>query len=273
MSVGQIRLLWVNAGAARLREAYVTEFAQHCDIVETDLSELLLLEGNGGWDLICFNFDFPEMTSLKLVPETKQRWPSAPVIMLTMQNSADLALWALRSRVFDLLVKPLSTQEIRRCLQRVEEVLQARRSQSGRTPHGGANQLPAEARYHAKGNGAARLQLALAHISKHFPEPLPEADIARLCEMSPSQFCREFKATFGLTFLECLARQRISAAKRLLANPGMSVTDVAGAVGFTDSSYFTRVFRKQQGISPTEYRTLAINSSDDAQRGDLLQSA
>ncbi len=51
--------------------------------------------------------------------------------MLTMQNSADLSLWALRSRVFDLLVKPLTEQEIERCLQRVQTALHARRSQIG----------------------------------------------------------------------------------------------------------------------------------------------
>lgn len=260
--MGRIKLLWVRAGAGRLREAYLAEFAHVCDIVEVDSSELPAMDCSGDWDLVCFNFDFPEMTSLKLVTETKRRWPSAPVVMLTMQNSADLSLWALRTRVFDVLVKPLSAQEIKRCLQRVEEVLVARRSQSGRLPHGASHQLPVETRYRARGVGSSRLQLALAHIAKHFAQPLPESEVARLCDMSPSQFCREFKATFGLTFLECVAHQRISAAKRLLANPDMSVTDVAGAVGFADPSYFTRVFRKQQGISPTEYRAVAMSGAE-----------
>ena len=259
----RVKLLWVNAGVGRVREAYVAEFARLCEINEIASSDLATLNCSDDWDLICFNFDFPEMSSLKLVPETKQRWPSAPIIMLTMQNSADLSLWALRSRVFDLLVKPLQTQEITRCMQRVSEVLQARRSQPGRRPQSAVvNQLPAEARYHAKTPASGRLQLALAHISKHFPRALPESEVARLCEMSPSRFCREFKATFGETFLECLSRQRITAAKRLLANPSMSVTDVAVSVGFTDPSYFTRVFRKQQGISPSEFRCQAVPDSD-----------
>ena len=72
--------------------------------------------------------------------------------------------------------------------------------------------------------------------------------------MPPSRFCREFKAAFGVTFVEHLANARVLQAKRLLANPTMPVADVAAAVGFTDPSYFTRVFRKQEGVSPTEYR-------------------
>jgi len=159
----------VNAGAIRLREAYVAEFARLCNVCEIDSTQLMTAGCSEDWDLVCFNFDFPEMASLKLVPETKQRWPSAPIIMLTMQNSADLSLWALRSRVFDLLVKPLQTEEIARCMQRVSEILQVRRSQAGRRPQGAVNRIPVEARYYAKIPASERLQHALAYISKHFP--------------------------------------------------------------------------------------------------------
>jgi len=53
--------------------------------------------------------------------------------------------------------------------------------------------------------------------------------------MSPARFCREFKATFGETFLECLSRQRITAAKRLLANPNMSGDRCRGTSRFHGS--------------------------------------
>jgi AraC-like DNA-binding protein len=72
--------------------------------------------------------------------------------------------------------------------------------------------------------------------------------------MSPSRFCREFKAAFAVTFVEYLATYRVAQAKRLLANPNMAVADVAVAVGFNDPSYFTRVFRKQESVSPSAYR-------------------
>jgi YesN/AraC family two-component response regulator len=266
-----IKLLWVNAGAARLREACLSHFVSRCDVCEIESDELPEVVAGEPWDLVCFNFDFPGMTTLRLVPETKKRLPSAPIIMLTMQNSAELALWALRSRVFDLLIKPVTDEESARCLQRVEEALQARRSQSGRRPQGALQPIPAESRYNAQNSPDTRLQLALAHISKHYWRSIPESEVARLCEMTPSRFCREFKANFGMTFLECVSRQRVLAAKRLLANPDMSVTDVAAAVGFADPSYFTRVFRKQQGVSPTDYR--AQTSALELMEAGALRSA
>lgn len=100
----------------------------------------------------------------------------------------------------------------------------------------------------------SRLQRALGHVHKQFGRHLVESEVARICEMSPSRFCREFKAAMGMTFVDYLSRHRISEAKRLLTNRNMSVTDVAAAVGFTDPSYFTRVFRKLEGASPSYYR-------------------
>jgi YesN/AraC family two-component response regulator len=258
--VARLKLLWVSGGAGLL-DASVSEFAGSCDVVEVGLAELSSTDVGEDWDLVCFDFDYPEMTGLRLITETKRRWPSAPILMLTMQASADLALWALRARVFDVLVKPITPPEIGRCMRRVHEALQARRSQSERKPQAALIHVPAETRYRPQVAPSTRLQLAVALIAKHYMRPLRESEVALACEMSPSRFCREFKAEFGVTFVEYLSSYRVSEAKRLLANAGISVTDVATAVGFPDPSYFTRVFRKQENVSPSEYRTTLAGSS------------
>jgi YesN/AraC family two-component response regulator len=253
----------VNAGIVGPREAALVLFARDFDVEEIGAGELQRSEGPTDCDLVCFNFDYPDMSGLKLIPETKRRWPSVPVLMLTMQNSSDLALWALRTRVFDLLVKPITEQEIERCLQRVHPALQARRTQSERKSQPPAAPLPAETRYRPQVRAAPRLQAAIAHISKHYARHIAESEVALLCQMSPSRFCREFKAAFGVTFLEYLGAHRLKEAKRLLGNPGMSVSDVANAVGFSDPSYFTRVFRRQEGVAPSEYRLTAGASATE----------
>ena len=253
-----LRMLWVNGSVTSLHEAWMSEFATLCLVHEVEVSQLASRETDGAWDVVCFNFDYPEMGTLKLIPQTKSRWPSAPILMLTMQCSAELAVWALRARVFDLLVKPVTAREIARCMERVHEALRARRSQSERRPQALIAQVPVEARYRPQTTPSVRLQRAIAHIEKHYGRLIPESEVALVCEMSPSRFCREFKAAFGVTFVEYLARHRVHEAKRLLGNRGMSVTDVAAAVGFTDPSYFTRVFRKIAGASPTEYRDTPV---------------
>lgn len=253
-----LQMLWVNGSVTALREAWISEFEAFCCLQEIDVSELSSPRAQGDWDLICFNFDYPETANLKLILPTKVRWPSAPILMLTMHCSFELVLWALRARVFDVLVKPLAADEISRCMQRVLQAVRARRSQSERQPQVITVAVPTEARYRPQMTPSIRLQRAIAHISKHYGRSIPESEVARVCEMSPSRFCREFKASFGVTFVEYLARHRVHEAKRLLSNRGMSVTDVAAAVGFMDPSYFTRVFRKIAGACPTDYREIPV---------------
>jgi YesN/AraC family two-component response regulator len=270
--VTRLKLLWVN-GATGLREASTSEFARLCDVTEVAAIELASADLSSDWELICFDFDYPEMAGLRLIPETKRRWPSTPIVMLTLNACADIALWALRARVFDVLIKPVTAPEIARCMHRVHEALRARRSQSERRPQAAAAAVPVETRYRPQVAPSTRLQLAIALIGKNYMRPLRESEVALSCQMSPSRFCREFKAAFGATFVEYLSNHRVSEAKRLLANPGISVTDVAAAVGFPDPSYFTRVFRKQESVSPSEYRALLADASADTELNHAKQKA
>jgi YesN/AraC family two-component response regulator len=256
--VKQLRLQWVAARKPGLPEASKKLFEQAFSVCDVDPAHLLdAADGDAAdtWDVICFDFDYPDMATLKLIPQAKRRWPSAPILMLTLHNSADLALWALRSRVFDLLVKPVTAEDVERTVERIQAALLARRTQAARRSQEGRAQLPAEVRFKPRVSGTTRLQAAIAYVDKHYSQRISESEVALLCGMPPSRFCRAFKAAFEVTFVEYLANARVMQAKRLLANPAMPVADVAFAVGFTDPSYFTRVFRKQEGVSPTEYRS------------------
>ena len=266
-------MLWVNERTTGPREAWREEFASRCQSHEIEVTQLAGAEADGEWDVICFNIDYPEMGQLKLIPQTKHRWPSAPILLLTMQCSAELAVWALRVRVFDVLVKPLSPEEIDSCLQRVSEAALARRSQSERRPQSLLAPMPIEARYRPQTTLSQRLQQAASHVSKNFGEPLPESKIAELCQMSPSRFCREFKSAYGVTYVEYVARYRVIQAKKLLNNPAMSIADAAAAVGFTDPSYFTRVFRKLTGLSPSAYRGCQTAATLQSSDMDFVPSA
>jgi len=256
--VALLKLLWVNVRAGGPDGISRVPFERFFSLTEIGPTELESRESADHWDAVCFNFDYPNMSGLRLVPEVKSRWPSAPILMLTLQNSAELALWALRSRVFDLVVKPPAAGEVERMLERVAHAMRARNSQMERKPQVIASQLPTETRYRPQEPTTTRLQAAIAHVARHYLRSIPESEVALLCSMSPSRFCREFKAAFNVTFVEYLASYRMEQAKRLLANPTMPVGDVAVAVGFSDPSYFTRVFKRQEGIAPSEYRANAI---------------
>jgi two-component system response regulator YesN len=63
-----------------------------------------------------------------------------------------------------------------------------------------------------------------------------------------------FKRESGLSFSEYLNKVRIEKAKELLKDPKFNITEVAFEVGYEDSQYFCRIFKKSEGISPRQYQ-------------------
>lgn len=217
-------------------------------------------EVHGPIDSICLDYDYPDIPGLSFLTETKKLYPSIPVIMLTVQHSEDLAVWAFRARVWDYLVKPVSTRDVGRCLDGLMRVLVNRDKQHNRAIEMPGPPLPREARFRPPGS-TSQVAPALAYISANFSRPVREPDLASMCDLSPYRFSRVFKEEVGITFQEYLVRFRLEEACRLMANPSASVTDVAYTVGFNSPSYFSRAFRQVFDASPSEYR----KKIDDAQ--------
>jgi AraC-like DNA-binding protein len=72
--------------------------------------------------------------------------------------------------------------------------------------------------------------------------------------MSEPTFYRYFRNAFGQTPLAFLTEQRVRRARRLLADPHRTVSDVALAVGFSSPSHFIRVFQRHEGQTPKQYQ-------------------
>jgi AraC-like DNA-binding protein len=64
----------------------------------------------------------------------------------------------------------------------------------------------------------------------------------------------EFKKTFGLSLIDYLIKVRISHARELLGNVNLPISHIAESCGYEDGAYFSKLFKKQTGFSPTEYR-------------------
>jgi YesN/AraC family two-component response regulator len=95
---------------------------------------------------------------------------------------------------------------------------------------------------------------AMVYIHEHYTDPIGREDIAQHAGVSEGYLSRCFTQETGLSLIHYVARYRIQQAKQLLNTSDMSITDIAMEVGFSDSNYFSRAFRKEVGISPLEYR-------------------
>ena len=104
------------------------------------------------------------------------------------------------------------------------------------------------------------IRRAKDYIASHQFDPIKLEEIARFLDVSTFHFCRQFKQSTGLTFVQYLNRSRIERAKLLLNNKNMRVSEIARELGFRSPTHFNRVFRKLVGDSPTEYRFRVIET-------------
>lgn len=92
------------------------------------------------------------------------------------------------------------------------------------------------------------------YLSANYREEITSEDAAKEFFYTQSYFCRLFRESFGVSFLEYLSMYRISRAKSELSGGDKRICEVAESVGFTDSSYFSRCFKRLVGVSPSEYK-------------------
>ncbi|MHC4915001.1 MAG: helix-turn-helix domain-containing protein [Planctomycetota bacterium] len=101
---------------------------------------------------------------------------------------------------------------------------------------------------------AGRFRRVLEHMERRLAERIRLAELAELVYLQPTYFSNLFSATMGLPPMRYLNRRRVERARALLWLGGMSLEEVARAVGFGDQFYFSRVFSRETGLSPSEYR-------------------
>ena len=91
-------------------------------------------------------------------------------------------------------------------------------------------------------------------LTRRFKEVITVEEIAGLAGQSPSHLSRLFRQQTGLSIIDYLTRIRMRAAEELLVHRKISIGTIAAEVGYRDANYFSRVFRRETGMTPREYR-------------------
>lgn len=256
-------LLWVDLSLRKESRPVHREFEPFFEI-RPSLRQVSIDTQVRKPDVVCFNYDYPDKAGLELLVRTKTEHPSIPILMLTVQHSEELAVWAFRARVWDYFVKPLDDEEIAACSDALDRIGR----QDGRRPVRELPDLPAENRVLRNSNPVAALLPATEFVSANLGDKITEARVAGLCNMSIYRFSRQFHAAFGQTFQSYLLEQRITKACQLLSAPGVRISDVAMLVGFNDPSYFSRIFRRMHGMTPKQWQHRQLHQSEQHEHDD-----
>lgn len=107
-----------------------------------------------------------------------------------------------------------------------------------------------------KRNNGTRLGAVLQYIHRHLHEKLSVEALSRKACLNRSQFFRLFKDQFGLTPVEYINRERLRLAKKMILQSQETISSISYQCGFSDINYFSRLFKRSEGVSPTEYALL-----------------
>ncbi len=246
-------VLWFDWRLDSTPEKLIQSVKDICDIKIIRSHEDINIATKAPPSLIIFNFDFPDLSGLHCLQNTKRAFSSVPVLMLTEEHSENLAVWALRTRVWDYLVKPLAVEVL---LERIRLLLPKQGIENHsreRVNFMPTPPIPMESRFRNNRCFTECSLIACAYIDNHLHEKISAETVAQLCGLSRCEFSRAFKREHGLTFRDYVIELRIRRAARMLSQTSSSITDIAFSLGFRDLSHFARLFRRVMGCVPREY--------------------
>ena len=194
--------------------------------------------------LIITDLKMPKMDGIEMLRQLRERGCQAPAIILTAYDSFEYARSAMRLGSVDFLLKPFHDGELE------ESVLALKRKLEENRVH--EVELP-------KRGGQSRYVLsAMDFIAENYPNPnLTVGMIAGQLGLSEGHLSHLFKKETDSTLLSYLTRYRIHKSMELLRDCRRKVYEVAEQVGYRDVAYFSAIFKKVTGISPSEYQDSA----------------
>lgn len=185
-------------------------------------------------DLVLLDLMMPEMSGFQVLEamQKEEALRRIPVIILTSQKLTDIEMQQLNRGVAVVMEKGIYSLD--ETLEHVNSIFSMNKR---------------------LGNEARRIaRRAMAYLHEHYQDMITRKELAAHVGVSEEYLSTCFRKETSLTPSSYLERYRILKAKELLGSSSLKVTEVAMEVGFQDSSYFGRIFKRETGTTPYQYR-------------------
>lgn len=115
-------------------------------------------------------------------------------------------------------------------------------------------------------SGSFIVKHALAYIGEHYEQKLTLGEVAEKTYVSQWHLSKLLNRHTGQSFSDILNRVRIEKAKELLKDPSLRIGTISEQVGFLDMAHFSRVFKKQEGVTANEYRNKILGRQKNSRK-------
>ncbi len=195
-------------------------------------------------DLLITDIRMPVMNGMELIAKLHQRFPGLRVIIISGFSDFSYAQEAIRHQVFEYLLKPIDNEELYQTLFHVKTGLVL-------------EQQSYETLFQGNFECSTPEQLAAVlheYIVNHFTDNINLNLIANSLNYSPGYLTKVFLQEYNCSPSKFIISLRIQKAQFLLHTTDLSIRQIGEAVGYPEQGYFSRIFKKQTGSSPYEYR-------------------
>lgn len=191
--------------------------------------------------IILMDIKMPEMGGLEAQKRIIKLLPKVKTIILSAYDEFDYAREAIKYGVVEYLLKPVKPDDLVQAIDAVIERLSRDKS------NGIQNETDDMV-------GADILKKVLYFIDQNYCSELKLNTVAEFAHLNPQYLSRYFKKEMGITFTDYVTKLRMEKAKKLLAETDYPIYRIALELGFSDPSYFNKVFTKYENQPPNKYK-------------------
>ena len=186
-------------------------------------------------DIALLDIEMPGMNGIELAKYIKEKYAECIIIFITAYDRFDYAIEAMHIKAFDYLLKPWKEERLCELINTaIENVRSMQKTDS--IVH-------------------SQKDVIKDYIDRNYKKDISAKDVAGILGYSDVYFSKVFKQLFDDNFINYLTKIRIDRAKLLLKDVSFNIKEVGKSVGYADSNYFTKVFKRSVGMSPSEYRS------------------
>lgn len=225
-----------------IREGFKRLFdweAHDCEVVgeAADGMEALAQIDSLRPDIVIMDINIPIMSGLKVIQLSRIKHPSTAYVIVSGYDDFSYCQQALRMKITDYILKPVNYEEFGNCIDNLKIALFERKI----------------AEEPEKQEERVITQIT-RYLQEHLAEDVSLSVLAEEFHLNAQYISQLFKNEIGVGFLAYLTSIRMEKAKKLLVSTSLSVAEVAEQSGYGDYRVFTKVFKKTEGITPSQYR-------------------
>ena len=237
----KLRVLLVD-DEIMIREGFKRLFdweAHDCEVVgeAADGMEALSMIDSLKPDIAIMDINIPIMNGLKVIQMSRIKHPDIAFVIVSGYDNFSYCREALRLQITDYILKPVNYEEFRNCIDNLKIAMFQHQEADRELPH-------EERAIH----GITR------YMREHLAEEISLSVLADEFHLNPQYISQLFKSEIGVGFLAYLTNIRMEHAKKLLLSTSLSIAEVSEQSGYGDYRVFTKVFKKSEGVTPSQYR-------------------